>query len=131
MLSDYIIALVLFIPFWFITNVFHELVHYVVCRALGYRASIHFEFEKFYVRIEDINNDIDLAMICLSPLLITLLYLILAENIPSEIGGLSLEWLSLLLFANGIGNLAGMVSDFKLTFTIMRRYMKWVLNWLK
>jgi len=131
MLSDYIIALLLFVPFCMITNVLHELVHYVVCRALGYKAKIYFELERFYVRIEGINNDNDLLLICLSPLLITLAYLTLINYIPSEIGGYSMKWLILLLFANGIGNLAGMISDFKMSFAIMRRYMKWVRNWLK
>ena len=123
MLSDYIIALALFIPFWFITNVLHELIHYVIARLYGYKASIHFTWKKFYVRIEDIDYNIDLVMICISPLLITLLYWIIAGAIPMEIGGFSLEWLFLLLFSMGIGNIAGMIHDFKLILKTLKVYL--------
>ncbi|RLG82795.1 MAG: hypothetical protein DRO40_06665 [Thermoprotei archaeon] len=129
MINDYIIALALFIPFWFITNVLHELTHYIVCRAMGYKAKIYFTWKKFYVKIDSIDYNIDLVMICLSPLLITLFYWILVGVIPLEIGGYSMKWLILLLFALGVGNLAGMIYDFKLIAITVWRYMKWVLNW--
>ena len=131
MISDYIIALILFIPFLIITSIFHELIHYVIARLYGYKAKIHFTWKKFYVKIDNIDYNIDLVMICLSPLLITLLYLILAGIIPLEYNGASLKWLFLLLFSMGIGNLASMINDFKLIAITIWRYMKWVQNWLK
>jgi len=123
MFNDYVIALILFIPFWFITNVFHELIHYVVCRAMGYKASIHFTWKKFYVKIDNIDYNIDLVMICISPLLITLFYWILVGFIPLEIGGYSMKWLLLLLFSMGLGNIAGMIGDFALIFKTLKVYL--------